>query len=996
MAQASDRTSYYAVWDAFDVAAELRGADEAEQSDRVEASRRKQATSIDRIVQEVGDLAAAAASRADVAALRASGAGAGRGRRRGRRSGAAAHSETSAPSSAGQARVIAAARAEAGRLREVHQQTAEAARAAAAVIGPAKAAGIWAPVYAADAGCGGGGPRGHMLAVERDARSARLAMDVATGRRGKDAFEFAGEGGDDYEREFGKRGGPGVLYSPATAVSVRVPPLALRCLGAVGGKGAPSAADAAAVRAAEAAAVRADAAARAALAALDALTSADEGAMPGGGRAGRAVGGVGEGVAAAEGAGPGGGEDGEEAGEAADEDEDGSSLPPPSLVHWQRPASRLASELHWRGLRTRRAIGLGCRPEDVAGIGGGGFASLARRRRRGSGDSDGLSMPAGAREDDGETSGEDDVDAVAVAGGAAPADPGALLRAVLTSPLQRRLWRRACRSAWRVAAGACVAAGAARLALGDPGGSAAALREALLVDGASAAAWTMRAKAFAAMGAIATAELHADRALQLEGGEPEHVGASLPVPAPRSGSVAGPGAGEGGVPWELGSPGAEVEAVEAARRDAAAGSSASPVGAPPPWLGAAGAAGGASAVPARVLATSALLADVLLCESATACKVLCLRLLAATAGLSDDEWIAWDVPRLLARAGAVAAVAGGDGEDGSGGLGGRAEPEAEPVAEPGAGPKAKPEAAEADAAAGPGDTSGRAPPAAAALASLRAACAEWLPAMPGSASSASLLAASRAAQDDGRALFGETFVRSAGRKFSAALVLAAAASARGEHAGVEEVAALWLNLSSSLLRRASGGGSGSNARLCARALLAASLALDALCDGAAAAGTGGLADGSSQAAPSAASRGEADAVLSLPLPGRWLPVVVASTLPRMRAEAASGAAPRDSGELQAASRAGKALAGAVAARGPGGHRLAVKALFRAGQALAEAGALRQGAACLRGALVMCSLWVRGPAAASVSAAEFDGLASARRIRRELKRVRRTASAIGAF
>lgn len=210
---------------------------------------------------------------------------------------------------------------------------------------------------------------------------------------------------------------------------------------------------------------------------------------------------------------------------------------------------------------------------------------------------------------------------------------------------------------------------------------------------------------------------------------------------------------------------------------------------------------------------------------------------------------------------------------------------------------------------------------------------------------------------------------------------------------------MWLNLSAATLRRASGGGTGASSGMCLRALSAAAFALDLIAEEAAGAAASPLVP---RAAASAAGAGVSPGPAGGPgggdasmvaLPGKWLPEVVNAALPRFRAEVEGASAGRDPATQTRDVAAGKALAAAVAGRGAEGHRLAVKALFRAGQALREAGALRQAAACLRGGLVLCGLWVRKPAG---ERSGFDGFASARRLRRELVRVRKTASAIGAL
>lgn len=700
-----------------------------------------------------------------------------------------------------------------------------------------------------------------------------------------------------------------------------------------------------------------------------------------------------------------------------------ASPPPaaaPALSHWQRPSLRLASELHWRERRTRAAILRGGVAENLPGR-GSSFARLARRRRRGSEDSDDLALPAAtaaasasaapqaaaasraAEGDESDSSGSDDVDAVALHAEVAPTRPGAELREVMESPAERRAWRRACRAMWRVAAGACTAAGLARLGVGDASGASAAFRQALLVDGGCAAVWALRGKAFAAMGALPAAELHFDRALQLEGGEAEHVGAALPVPAECSAGVAGPDAGAGGLPWDLGSVGAERLSADASRRDvedagpleplpglpvavsptAVVADSATAENSPAENSSAENSSAGNSSAgnsSANLVAgLDLLLADVLAARSCTACKVLCMRALALSAGQSDAEAVAADLRRAICKA--AARLSAGH------------------VPLPSVRSNDSTETTGADLHAGSG--------AAASASSLPAGWASVARALAREAVSGTpetpsrvLAAAAFLAHDEGRELFEETFVRSAARKFMAALVLAAAShegdavdAAASAGAGVgllavpeEELVAMWLNLSAALLRRASGGGTGASSRLCRRALAAAAVALDCLC-----AAVSVVAGQFEQEGNSSSAAAEADESL-LELPGLWLPGIVGSTMPRRKA--ASGSSLRDPAEQTRAATVGRALAKAVAGRGAEGHRLAVKALYRAGQALAEAGALRQGAACLRGGLVMCSLWLRLRSGAS--RAEFDAMASARRLRRELRRVRQLATAIGAF
>lgn len=205
---------------------------------------------------------------------------------------------------------------------------------------------------------------------------------------------------------------------------------------------------------------------------------------------------------------------------------------------------------------------------------------------------------------------------------------------------------------------------------------------------------------------------------------------------------------------------------------------------------------------------------------------------------------------------------------------------------------------------------------------------------------------------------------------------------------------MWLNLSAATLRRASGGGTGASAGMCLRALSAAACALDLIAEEAAVAAPSAVVPRADAGGPGTdPDDPKIEDASMVALPGKWLPEVVNAALPRLRAAVESASAGRDPAAQTRDVAAGKALALAVAGRGPEGHRLAVKALFRAGQALREAGALRQAAGCLRGGLVLCGLWVRKPAA---ERAGFDGLASARRLRRELVRVRKTASAIGAF
>jgi hypothetical protein len=395
----------------------------------------------------------------------------------------------------------------------------------------------------------------------------------------------------------------------------------------------------------------------------------------------------------------------------------------------------------------------------------------------------------------------------------------------------------------------------------------------------------------------------------------------------------------------------------------------------------------AAAPPAAALppSTSAgldlVIADLLHARSCTACKVLCMRALALSAAQTDAEAIASDLAKAVAKAHTrIAArftpLPSVQDDGAAGASGGRASATSLPAGWI----RMARDAAAATAPAGRGGDSGGS----------SGGVAE------GEASV--LAAAAFIAHDEGRELFEETFVRSAGRKFMAALVLAAAATeaesseamgGKRESAVPDaEIVAMWLNLSASLLRRASGGGTGASPRVCRRALAAAAVALDVLCASAAVAETD---PGSSSTADTASSMVE--------LPGTWLPVIVQSTLPRLKqsGQASSAAAAdslRDPAEQTLAAEAGRSLAKAVARRGTEGHRLAVKALYRAGQALTEAGALRQAAACLRGGLVMCSLWVR--MRTEESSATFDAMASAKRLRRELKRVRRLAAAIGAF
>jgi hypothetical protein len=869
--------AYYDRWDAFDVSEELRAVDEEEANDRLKlrvSSQFSSAAKANRFLRSLGE---SALSRADAAILKA-----GSSRRMGRRSAKAAAPEpvVEVPG------VAARYREEANSMISAAEGADASLGAAADLIRLSASAGVWSPVCAALAGRGGGGPRGHLLPVERDARSAKLAMEVAMGKRGNEAFQYAGAGADDYEREFGKKGGPGVLLSPAHSdtVSLEEKHSLVHNLADQGSVLSDWRGRAALLRRLVEQCEDTDRRSRGVLDELQKMTA-----------------------------------------------QTAEMSKPLSL--WQRPSLRIASELAWREMQVRASVMAAGASVPSHGP-GSGFVRLAKQRREHPDEeSDGTSLPvslSGAHAEEMSSSGDDDVDTMARMQGLDPVRPGDSLRETMPERRVRRVWRRMVRSQWRIASGVCLTAGQAHLLLGSLGQAVEAFKQGLLIDGHSAAGWVLRGKAFAVMGALAASELHFDRAIQLEGGEPEHVAAGLEIPCRFSSSLMAPGSE---LPWDLGSPQAAAMAVEALRKSRQEWADEALLS-PPSWISL-GKDSWQDHGP-KVLSSGVvdhLLEDVLLSRSATSCKVLAMRALAATSEMSEAEWVCWDLVRALHIA-------------------------------------ARQSGRSLDFRAGPFSS--------------------WTALVRGLSGRDDGLVhdAALIELDQGRALFAETFVGSAARKFTAGLILANACSGAEHSLPTETCAKLWLNLSAALLRRASSGGSGLNVQTFRRALSCAANGLDELCE------------------PPSVKPSSSEA---LDLPGQWLPIVVQAAMPRLKdpalskSDAASLPAlppepARDPSEQSAAVEVSLALARSLVRTGGEGHHLAVKALFRCSQALVECGKLRQAAGCLRGGLTLCGLWLK---ALKLSPGEgesdsFDAVTSARRLKTELTRIRRLAAVRGVW